>query len=339
MYTEKYITYVMRKLAAYLQKNLADSIGSTISDLNGTVNDRLVVYKKTSSAEMQGDTHVWTLYFAIDEQTGDIVAYLDADDNDLLRSSVIKRFNISVSEESLREAFPEIAAFVNEFYSDKKVLYKYIDDITSKYSDEETATLSNELDKRDQWEQTINWTNKKQKDLERARIVLKRTVSAYKIAKSELDDLMEQKAMANNDAIVTAASVNQDPDGMEFDEEYIDRQIAEKQEELRGLTRTYKLYKDIIEELEYDKAKYLNYCKKYDKVDIKPQINADGTVNAVPTEQPAEQPAARMHTRKRMAKRGDFADDIAANVQKAKKAVKAKSKANKTDFASLLAGI
>lgn len=336
MYTEKYISYVMRKLAAYLQQNLDASIGSTISDLNGSVNDRLVVYKKTSSEEMQGETHAWTLYFAIDEHGGDIVAYLDAEDNDLLRSSVINRFPISVSEESLNKAFPKIAEFVNEFYSDKSVLLKYVDSITSRYDDKENAALSAELDKRDQWEQTINWSNKKQKELERARIVLNRTLKTYKVVKAELDDLIEQKAMANNDAIVTAASTNQDPEGMEFDEDYIDSQIEEKREELRGLTRTYKLYKDIIEDLEYDKARYLNYCKKYDKVNTAPQINVDGTVNAVPTEQPA---APKVYTRKRMAKRGDFGDDIAANVQKAKKAVKAKSKANTTDFASLIAGL
>jgi len=362
MYTEKYISYVMRRLKLYLAKNLDDSISSTISNLAGTTSDRLVVYHRRTAAGGLGDANVWTLYFSVDPATGDLVAYLDAEDNDLLRSSVIKRFKLSVSEESLDAALQAATAFVEEFYSSPDMLYKYIDMIVGEYNEDELEDLSNELDKRDAWESSANWSNRKQKELDQFRNELKKTAKLYAYRKKELMDLKSQLEAANNDEIM-AANGEFDAEGQEFDVEYIERQIERVKQDMAGLKRSYLLMQDTIEDYEIEKAKYEKSLSKY-KLDREKAEDAAKALTAVEAEPKTEEEKAAIqsrarqtlaalrkpfrtkvtkfddagnpiNTRKRIRtkKLGDFTDDNAAKDKKVKKT--ARTAAKKLDLSNI----
>lgn len=288
MYTSKYISLIMRKLKASLEQNLDDSVSSTISDLNGTSSDRLVVYRRRTAKNNVDPNRVWTLFFSVDPTNGDLVAYLDAEDNDLLRSAAIKRFKLSVSDESLESAIAGATEFTKKFYDDPNVLYKFIDMVVSDYDDEELDELDAELDKRDSWESATNWSNRKQVELDHTRAKLKQSIEAYTAKKEELMDLKAQLAAADNDEAMLA-NAKFDEEGQEFDVEYLQSEIARVTGEMVALKRTILLLKDTIEDYEIEKAKYEQSLSKYklDREKYEEEGNA-AKASVMPSATPAE---------------------------------------------------
>lgn len=367
MYTSKYISLIMRKLKASLEQNLDDSISSTISDLNGTSSDRLVVYRRRTAKNNPNPDGVWTLFFSVDPTNGDLVAYLDAEDNDLLRSAAIKRFKLSVSDESLESAIAGATEFTKKFYDDPNVLYKFVDMIVADYDDEELEELGTELDKRDAWESATNWSNRKQVELDQTRAKLKQSIQAYNAKKEELMDLQSQLAAADNDEIMVA-NAEFDAEGQEFDVEYLQSEITRVKNEMVALKRTILLLKDTIEDYEYEKAKYEQSLSKYkldrekyedeanaaksaamsdeDKADlssrarktlaqIRKMRKADAKFDELSDEEKASIVANAKEKPQRIRKKklGDFTDDAAIKTKKAKKT--ARSAAKKLDLSNI----
>lgn len=201
-----------------------------------------------------------------------------------------------------------LGRFIDQFFADDQLMLKYTDDAVSRYTPEELNKLNAEIDRRDNWEAEVNWSEKKNREYQQ-----------LKQKKTRITALLNKLADEAREA-----EKNHDEQAIES----IGQDIAELQLSL-------KLVKDNIEDYAYEKAKYLKSISK-NKTDREKQIDRDRAISglgmdkaeaaglsdeelndlfndAIATNKKEEK------KRRRAIKRGDVSDELEARKKAAQK--------------------
>lgn len=209
---------VIRAFANYLDNELDTTFNASTNryenaDLwwaigngdNKYMDDRLTVGTRTGVTKGKSDTAFKTLVFLVNDG-GKLVAYLDAEDNDLLYNTELltkapegnlkayAEWYVSVKDGG-KSAFSNAAALIRQFFENDELLFNTVDDATSNYSDDENTRLAKALKSRE--EQTyVSWTGADEEQLQAMVIKARNLRKAIKILEDEMQEAINNEKEA-----------------------------------------------------------------------------------------------------------------------------------------------
>lgn len=268
-FSEKdYKEKVIKSFAAFLDKKLNtdynpstdkyenDYLWWAIGDGNGAYKDRrLTVGTKGSS--LTDNNQYKTLVFMVDNDFN-LLAYLDAEDNDLLNNTELltkapengikptARWFVSGSVENREKVFNAALGIINKFFADNDLLYTTVDDTVAGYTDAEKARLEKQIDSNGDYVY-LTWNKSDELQLQDLKFRRRKLNKAIKLMTDEMDDL---------------TAVVKDPTSS-------DEEIANAKKEQKAITDQYfEVKKQLdaikmdIKDLEEDKVQYLKFKGK-----------------------------------------------------------------------------
>lgn len=172
---------------------------------NKYMDDRLTVGTRTGVTKGKSDTAFKTLVFLVND-SGKLVAYLDAEDNDLLYNTELltkapegnlkayAEWYVSVKDGG-KSAFSNATKLIKQFFENDELLFNTVDDATSNYSDDENARLAKALKSRE--EQTyVSWTGADEEQLQAMIIKARNLRKAIKILEDEMQENINKEKEA-----------------------------------------------------------------------------------------------------------------------------------------------
>lgn len=276
---------------------------------------RLTVGNKSTAIE--NDTDLITLSFLVSDY-GKLVAYLDAEDNDLLYNTPVfeknevngnkrlSQWDVGVTEEQELAAFESALKLINKFFNDgNEMLQSIIDDATSSYSQRDLERLEKLLASRET--QTFDaWDNVSESSLQSAyaeQKQLKQNIKYYEGAKQAAIKVNDKTAVMEADTKLE--DLNKRLSAVETD-------IADMEEDKLNFMKSFKDATTRAQESERDKAAQdLEKTKQKfaDELFGAPKLTKTGNIR-----------------KQRAVKTGDVSDFEAKEQEKARKEVKQKAK-------------
>lgn len=287
-----------------------DKLWWAIGNGGGAYRDsRLTVGNKGTAVE--NDTDLITLNFLVSDN-GKLIAYLDAEDHDLLYNTPafeknkvngykrLSQWDIGVTEEQEFAAFESALKIIDKFFNDgNEMLYDIIDDATSSYSQQDLERLEKLLASRET--QTFDvWDSVSESNLQSAyaeQKQLKKNIEYYEGAKQAAIMVKDKNSVMEADTKLEAlnkrlAAVETDIRDMEEDKlnymkRFKDAKTQEKESEPErrknlisalGLTaeEADKFTTDQLKDLARKKfTKYGNIRKRFRRGDMATQAERD----------------------------------------------------------------